>query len=173
MTTFATPIQYNDHLIQNLTKIALEDYFKAYHMQFYPDQDTSFMEYFIEIHSKQYEFCVPHTKLFEYGIMSDKLDSNNVKARLEKLKLKKDLHYLLQKVLEQHESGTKHRVIYMLKPKAFKKMLMRSGKNSKQDIDVEIYADYYLLLEEVNDDFKDYQNAYNRKIKDMSSHDTT
>ncbi len=166
MTTFATPKQYNDHLIQNLTKIALKDYFKAYHAQFYPDHDISFMEYFIEIHSKQYEFCVPHNKLFEYGIMGTGSDSYTVKTRLEKLKLKNDLHFTLQKVLERNSNdiGANTKYIYMLKPKAFKKMLMRAGKNSKQDINVEIYADYYLLLEDVHIDFTEYEREYSKKI---------
>ncbi len=164
MMTFATPEEYNDHLIQNLTKITLEDYFKAYHAQFYPDQDISFMEYFIEIRPKQHEFCVPHTKLFEYGIMSEGRSNNDVLRRLEQLNIKKDIHYLLRKVSQQVDSGTKYSDLYMLKPKAFKKMLMRAGRNSKQTINVEIYADYYLLLEDVYIDYTAYERGYAKKL---------
>jgi hypothetical protein len=163
MTTFTTPDQYNDHLVNTLTKISLEDYFKSYHGYFYPDQDISFMSFFIEINAKKREFCIPHTKLFEYGVLAE-CSSNNVFQRLTKLKLKNEVHYLLHNLMQQLDSGTKYSNIYMLKPKAFKKLLMRAGKNSKQSIDVEIYADYYLLLEDVYIDYTAYERAYSKKI---------
>lgn len=166
MTTFTTPEQYNDYLVNTLTKISLEDYFKSYHAHFYPDQDISFMDFFIEISAKKHEFCIPHTKLFKYGVMTKGDSSNAVLQRMNKLKLKNGVNYLPQKVLRQIDSGLKHTIIYMLKSKAFKKLLMRAGKNSKQSIDVEMYADYYLLLEEVYIDYTAYERAYSKKILD-------
>ncbi len=130
------------------------------------------MDYFLEICQKKHEFCVPHTKLFEYGIMSENSDSNDVKRRLDKLNLKNDMHYRLRKVPEPvNQGGYSTKNIYMLKPKAFKKLLMRAGKNSKQTIDVEIYADYYLLLEDVYVDYTGYERGYNKKVKDMLKQD--
>lgn len=166
ITMFATPTEYNDHLIQNLTKITLEDYFKAYHSQFYSDQDISFMEYFLKLCGHKHEYYVPHTKLFEYGIMSESSNSKDVRRRLEVLKLKNDIHYQVGKVSLQSDSsrGAKHTHIYMLKPKAFKKLLMRAGKNSKQVVNVEIYADYYLLLEDVHADYTEYEHGYSKRI---------
>ncbi len=162
---FSSPIAYNTHLVDNLTVIGIETYFNAYHTQFYPDQDISFMPYFLEMCQHKHEFYVPHMKLFEYGIMSNGSETSDVRKRLNKLKLKEAIHFELGKVSElRNQGGISEKHIYMLKPKAFKKMLMRAGRNSKQTIDVEVYADYYLLLEEVHADFKDYQNAYNRKI---------
>ncbi len=115
MTTFATPANYNDYLVKNLTKISLEDYFKTYHTQFYPDQDISFMPYFLELRKHKHDYCVPHTKLFEYGIMSEGSDAYTIKTRLDKLKLKNHKHFTLQKVLERNQNGiganTKHMYI--------------------------------------------------------------
>ena len=164
MTTFINPDQYNDHLINTLTKITLEDYFKSYHEHFYPEQDISFMSFFIEIRAKKHEFCIPHTKLFEYGVMTDG-ESSDVRKRLNKLKLKNEVNYRVGKVSAPvPQGGFSEKIIYMLKPKAFKKLLMRAGHNSKQSIDVEIYADYYLLLEEVYIDYTAYDRAYSKKI---------
>jgi hypothetical protein len=53
-----------------LVKISLAEFFKHVQSQFYPDQDISFMDYFLELTQHEDEFVVPHTKLLEYGIMS-------------------------------------------------------------------------------------------------------
>jgi hypothetical protein len=164
MTTFTTPEQYNDYLVNTLTKISLEDYFKAYHEQFYPEQDISFMDFFIEISAKKHEFCIPRTKLFEYGVMTE-CTSTNVLARMTNQNLKNEVNYQETKVCSlRSQGGISEKIIYMMKPKAFKKLLMRAGKNSKQTIDVEIYADYYLLLEDVYIDYTSYERAYSKKI---------
>ena len=46
---------------------------------------------------------------------------------------------------------------------------MRAGKNSKQIIDVEIYARYYLLLEEVHEYYCEYEIGYNKKLISMKA----
>ncbi len=119
---FNTPEQYNTHLAESLTKIELNEYFKAYHQQFCPTQDITFMEYFLELCHHKHEFCVPHIKLFEYGIMV-KCASTDVLRRLKSLELKNDEDFELRKVSElRNQGGTSNKTIYMLKPSAFELM---------------------------------------------------
>ena len=40
---------YATQLANDLTKITMTDFFKNIHSQFYPDQDITFMEYFLEL----------------------------------------------------------------------------------------------------------------------------
>lgn len=146
---FATPAEYNDHLIENLTKISLEDYLKTYHEQFYPEQDISFMPYLMEISDHKSEFYVPHTKLFEYGVMDEKSNNVEVFNQLTELNLKDGIDFNIVKVSDVEE--------YALKPNAFKKLLMIANTSYKQSIDIDIYLDYYLLLEEVYADYNEYR----------------
>jgi hypothetical protein len=48
----------------------MKDFFKTIHSKFYPKQDISFMEYFLELTENEGEFIVHHEKLVEYEIMS-------------------------------------------------------------------------------------------------------
>ena len=40
---------YSTQLAQDLRKITMTEFFKNIHSQFYPKQDISFMEYFLEL----------------------------------------------------------------------------------------------------------------------------
>ena len=164
MTIFSSPAQYNNHLINTLTKITLEDYFNAYHKYFYPDQDISFMTFLIEINANLNDFCIPHTKLFEYKVMAT-CSSTHVSDRLNILTLINNEDYLQTEIRTPvPQGGFSKKTIYMLKPKAFKTLLINAGSNSKHSINVKIYTDYYLLLEEVYIDYTAYERAYAKKI---------
>ena len=132
----------------NETKMSLLDFFKNIHEKFFPDQDISFMEYFLELTRHRRKFVVHHEKLVEYGIMTSK-QSWSVKNKLDVLRLVEDEDYSeLQDVLElRPQGGTSTKKVYMLTPESFKKCLMRAQRRPGQTVDPVIYSDYYLLLE--------------------------
>jgi len=142
-----TQQEYIQDLVQNETKLNLEEFFTDIHERFYPNQDISFMEYFLELTEHEGEFYVHHEKLIEYGIVTSKR-SSNVKEKLDALGLVENEDYHLTDVCEMvRPQGGKHKNIYMLTPEAFKKCLMRAQRRPKQTVDPVVYCDYYLLLE--------------------------
>jgi parvulin-like peptidyl-prolyl isomerase len=144
-------------LVDSKTKITMKDFFKTIHSKFYPKQDISFMEYFLELTEHEGEFYVHHEKLVEYGIMSYKR-SSDVKERLEALELVEDEEYQLRDIPQlRPQGGYSSKKIYMLTPESFKKCLMRSRKYPNQTVDPVIYCDYYLLLEKTYKLYTDYE----------------
>jgi len=133
-------------LVDSKTKITMKDFFKTIHSKFYPKQDISFMEYFLELTENEGEFIVHHEKLVEYGIMSS-IRSSVVKEKLDALGLVEDEEYRLQDILQNLSSGGRPKKVYMLTPEAFKKCLMRAQRRPNQTVDPVVYCDYYLLLE--------------------------
>ena len=152
---------FANNLGETMTKITLEDFFKSIHMRFYPGQDISFMEYFLELTEHENEFFVHHNKLREYGIMTSD-ESSDVRKKLNGLSLTDGEDYLLGHISEQVESGTKHKKVYHLTPSAFKKCLMRARRYPNQPVDPVIYCDYYLLLEKI---YKLYTTRCIKKLK--------
>jgi hypothetical protein len=59
-------------LVDLKNKITMKDFFKIIHTKFYPRQDISFIEYFLELSDHKEEFIIHHDKLLEYEIMSFK-----------------------------------------------------------------------------------------------------
>jgi hypothetical protein len=134
-------------LVDSKTKITMKDFFKTIHSKFYPKQDISFMEYFLELTENEGEFIVHHEKLVEYGIMSS-IRSSVVKEKLDALGLVEDEEYNLQDILQVRKNrGTIVKKVYMLTPEAFKTCLLRARRYPNQTVDPVVYCDYYLLLE--------------------------
>jgi len=109
-----TQQEFIQSLIQQETKLSLEDFFKDIHKRFYPTQDISFMKYFLELSQHEGEFIVHHEKLIEYGIMSSKR-SSDVKEKLDALGLIENEEYsLLRDIPRQWKGarGIKHKKIY-------------------------------------------------------------
>jgi hypothetical protein len=162
LTTFSSTMasiqDYNNQLIATMSKLSLEDYFKAVHSRFYADQDISFMDYFIELCvQKKDQFCVHGSKLYDYGIITNTDGaSTGVIAKCLKTKgLKIEVDYQLNLKVQQSESsrGPKPLNEYYLTPKAFKLCLMRSRN-------MQTYSEYYILLEEVYAYYTDYEREY-------------
>lgn len=130
--------------------------------EFYPDQDSAFIEYSLELcdEKNKDEFIVPHTKLIELGIATS-ARSDKMKERLTKtLELVEDVDFIKRRTLVQLPSGAKHKNDYFMKPYAFKKCLMRARKDAAQDIDIAVYADYFIFVEEVVYHYMQYQLAF-------------
>ena len=167
MTAFKQAKAYSMEQAEKLNKLTLNEFFTYIHSNYYPDQDISFMNYFLEICDKEGQFVVEHTKLVEYGVMTS-TRSNKVKEKLELLNLENEEDFNLHDIVQVRENrGTVIKKIYTLTPEAFKKCLMRARKYKDQPIDPVIYCDYYLLLEKVFKLFTDYERAYSNKLLSM------
>ena len=57
-STMSTQQEYIQNLIENEIKLSLEKFFKDIHKRFYPNQDISFMEYFLELTEHEGEFYI-------------------------------------------------------------------------------------------------------------------
>ena len=86
--------QFIQILIETGDKLSLEDFFKSVHRKFYSDYDISFMEYFLELTTREGEFVVHHEKLIEYGVMTSGR-SSAVKTKLDALELVENIDYSL------------------------------------------------------------------------------
>ncbi len=136
----------------------LSQFMDEVHTRFYNHVDISFKDYFIELLDKKGEFVVHHSKLLEYGVMTSER-SSAVKTKLDSLGMVEGADYLLQDILQQVPSGVKHSKSYILTPGSFKKCLMRARRYTGQAADPEIYADYFLLLEELVELFSLYEKT--------------
>ncbi len=154
---------YALELANNLTKVALNEFFVAVHNQFYPDTDITFMNYFLELTEHEDEFYVHHSKLVEYGIMTS-TQSCRIAEKIQTLELVENEDFTLTDVRERGKSGSQNHKHYHLTPKAFKKCLMRAQRRSKQPVDPVIYCDYYLLLEDVFKLYTDYERVYGERL---------
>ena len=166
MTAFKQAKAYAMEQADKLNKFTLNEFFTYIHSNYYPDQDISFMNYFLEICDKEGQFVVEHTKLIDYGIMTS-TRSSAINQKLELLNLENEEDFTLQDVLQRGNSGSQIHRFYTLTPEAFKKCLMRAQRRKDQSIDPVIYCDYYLLLEKVFKLFTDYERAYSSKLISM------
>ena len=115
--------------------------------------DLSFMNKLMKYVDKN-ECCIPHKMLSEFGVISGK-NSSDTKRALNGYKMQEGKDFNVRNVAHIENDKTYYTNIYLLHPRCFKILLMRS-KNTL------IYAKYYLLLE---DSIK-YYHDYQRKCKD-------
>ena len=141
-------INYNSMLLENNTNITILDYVNAINDQFYKI-DISFINELLDYVIKD-DFCIPHTLLVKYGILSEKNLSTHVKDMLDQYGMIKDEDFKLSNVRESVFGGCTHKINYLLHPDTFKLCLMRS-KNERK------YAKYYILLERCIKYYNDYQ----------------
>ena len=157
MSQFATIQEFNIYLSDKLRNLKLNEYFKEIQSKFYPELDISFMDYFLELCNHENEFIVDHIKLQEYGVLTNIKNSNNIKKTLDNsLMLIENEDYRVRNVSQPvKQGGFSNKNKYKLTPYAFKLCLIRS-KNSKE------YAKYYLLLEQVFNNYQEYQIMYQK-----------
>lgn len=136
----------------------IKEFIVDYNKNFYPFQDISFIDQFLEWTKIEYDdqFIIPHDILYEYGLCENK--SIVINKKIEKLNLKENIDYEIKK--EKLERTYKN--VYMLTPKTFKKYLLSSTAHKNQTKDITIYRDYYLMLEECIN----YFNLHQKYITD-------
>lgn len=162
--------EYNQYLINNNIDIEQNDYIEHVHSKFYNYINLEFVEYFTSLVYKQNEFCVEHQKLIDFGIIKENKDNSIIKGCItnKNYGFTENIDYI---ILTPERSGVKrtgrggsngNAKYYNMKPKVFKKLLMRSKNENK-------YSDYYLMLEDIVCYFKDYRLEYNKNlIKNIS-----
>jgi predicted nucleic acid-binding Zn-ribbon protein len=146
--------EFNEYLINQKICIDLESYIETTNNGHFKC-DLSFMKDFMGM-VKEKGFVIRHSRLQTTGVISEKSCSTDIKRCLDGNFLVEGIDYLVRLEADQHESGLKHKNIYMLTPRAFKKCLIRS-KNTQ------IYANYYLTLEEAVVYFMEYQSELKSK----------
>ena len=166
MVAISTITEFINRHLAAAEKIALREFIIQFQAQFYPEQDISFMDYFLELSKKENErqFIVHHDKLFEYGITKSN-QSNHVKERLDKLSMSENEDYLVTKLRENSQNGGRPKVVYMLTPECFKTILIGATKHSSHTVDVLKYKKYYIFLEKAVNYYMDYQHLVDEAEK--------
>ena len=138
--------EFNQALLTVNDDITIIEYVKMLNDKFFKI-DIDFIDDFIELVKKD-ECCIHHDMLYKYGVLTEnETTTNNVKRLLEQNDFKDIQHYSL---LNERLNNSREKCTYLLHPKSFKKILMRSRKQDK-------YADYFLLLEEAITYYNDFQ----------------
>ncbi len=135
---FNTISEYDAALVKGATLPPLMEYVRDVNHRFLK-VDIRFMEESVGYITRDGEFCVPHTKLIDAGVIT----SNNTAKVLKLLKVtrkfKEGVNYIC-KVAEEGEKGGVPQKTYTLTPSAYKMCLIRSRNTDS-------YSDYYLTLE--------------------------
>ena len=171
MVAPSTIYDFINRYVAALEKIALRDFLIQFCSQFYPDQDISFMDYFLELSKIENEcqFIVHHDKLFEYGVTVSNR-SSDIKDRLDASNMIENEDFNLRK-FPQVKKSTKGPApkVYMLTPECFKTILIGANKHKSHTTDVLKYRKYYLLLEKAVGYYMMYQHQLDeaeKKLKD-------
>ena len=153
--------KFNNALVKSGKDITVRQYVRVIAERVYK-MDVGFMEENIEYIIKRGEFCVPHTKLIETGVVTIN-DSMKIRRLLTVTrKFKEGVDYICKVAEEGKKKGSPQKT-YTLTPKAYRMCLMRSRNSDK-------YADYYCLLEDAIHYYSEYQvTRHKGEIEDWAS----
>jgi hypothetical protein len=152
---FKTLNDFNEHLVNNNVLIDLSEYIENTNKGHFKC-DISFMKDFMTL-VHETGFVIRHSRLQTTGVVRENSCSSDVKKCLDSNFLVEGIDYNLRLESEVRENrGEVQKNVYMLTPRAFKKCLIRS-KNTQ------IYASYYLMLEEAIVWYMKYQLELNQK----------
>lgn len=166
-----TPEQYNTAITRFINdritrEVPILDFLRDLASEFYSDLDLEFMIYFLELSKKEnrYKFMVPHTKLQEYGITTSER-SSNVMKKIVKMSLVEGVHYTLLRTEQRNINGRGSTTsnFYSFTPQGFKRLLLGASRHQNHSIDVNVYKDYYIFLE----DAIQYYGVYQKSRSDM------
>ena len=132
--------EFNKKLVDDKSRITIIDYVKKLN-DLYFHIDISFIDDFMDLISKK-ECFIEHELLLKYEIYKFANGSSDMKKVLEQNNAIEGSDYI--------KRINSDRIIYVLHPILFKKILIRSRNTDK-------YADYYLLLEEAVIYYNEYQ----------------
>ena len=112
--------------------------------------DISFIEEFIDLVGRV-NFCVPHTALFTYGVLTERESTHDIKRLLDQNEFTEGKDYTVFECnLALNSKRGRQQLSYSSTPKTFKYILMRSIKQRK-------FAEYYLFLEEALSYYSEFQ----------------
>lgn len=133
-----------------LIKVNMHEFFSYMTMNYYPNQDISFMNYFLELTKKERtEFAVHDSKLIEYGVVTDE-ERSHLTEKFTTLGLVCGVDYI-----NQSEPSGKAKNYY-LTGSAFKKCLMRAHSLT--------FFEYYFTLDTIYNHYVAYKNEYSAKL---------
>jgi hypothetical protein len=93
-----------------------DDYMKYINNRFKPEMDISFIDYFMEMCDNENEFIIDHTKLHDYGIITNVKTSNNILKCLKKNSLiENDDYRVLLQAQPVKQGGTSIKKQYILR----------------------------------------------------------
>ena len=159
MSANTTVVEFNTSIVKgNVLGVKLEEYFDKYKAVFRREDesyDDEFEDYFLSLVYTADDFCVHHDDLIKYGVITPTQTSGNIKTLLTSThRFKEGIDFIVHvETVNEGKNGRKNKNVYTMKPRVFKKCLVRSRNTSK-------YADYYMNLEEVHAHYKDYQKMY-------------
>jgi hypothetical protein len=125
--------------------------FQKLHPVEIPIEFVNFFEDFQEINKLEDEFCIPHSKLVEYGLCNEMnpLDENYVQ----------NVDYIEKRIKIKYID--KYRSEFVLTRRAFKLLLMRTPVTTK-------YCEYILLFERLSSHYIDLQRKFHGGTKYIS-----
>jgi hypothetical protein len=157
---------FNNELVKIQHRIDVASYYnKALSELFKLDTTTykkEFASQFLSWVDTPDEFCISHTELSNYGVLSSKnndKDSSRIKNFFTKThSYVEGVDYIVvEEVVNNGLRGQATKKTYMMTPDVFKMCLMRC-KNTRK------YADYYLILEKVFVYYHRYQQVYDKTL---------
>ncbi len=168
---FKTPLNtdvdtFNDELTKIQCRVDIVSYYnKALSELFKIDTEIykkEFASQFLSWVDNPNEFCIPHTELSNYGVLSDKIkdkDSSRVKKFFNDThSYVEGLDYIIvEEIVNKGLRSQATKKTYMMTPDVFKMCLLRCNKSRK-------YADYYLILEKVFVYYHRYQQVYDKTL---------
>jgi hypothetical protein len=149
-------VSYYEKALVELFKIDTETYKKDFATQLKRWVDTPD------------EFCIPHTDLFKYGVLSYKMRDNDIYEFFSTTHSYVECidYIILEKTVNNGPRGRRNITkTYMMTPDVFKILLIRCNNTRK-------YADYYLVLEKVFVYYYRYQQVYDKTNRLNCNDDT-
>ena len=140
MTTQEMISQLNASLVTEQPDIKIIDYVKLLNEKIF-NIGIAFIDDFINLVDKD-NCCIDHELLMKYGITNLTAGSYDVKKIIERNDGQERADYTVSQLAD--------RIIYLLNPTFFKKILIRSRNTDK-------YANYYLLLEKCIKYYNDFE----------------
>ena len=105
-TQYKLAKDYAAKLGEDLTRVNLEEFFKAVRNEFYSEVNIEFMSYFIELAESE-DFVIHHSKLVEYGIMTS-THSGHVKEKLKNLGMVTGIDFTLSDIRQREVNTCNH-----------------------------------------------------------------
>lgn len=163
---FALP-DFNAELLEQPREVSYQEYFMRFQCKYAQDQDLSFMDFFKNIAHTDFvkQFVVPFEMLVKLGVVSTK--TNKVKTVIETHHLVEGVDYISIETEVVDSSTGQKGVRYLLRPGAFKRLLMRIRKYKGQAKDPSVYCDYFILVEQVHHMYLDYASRF--RLRDLEA----
>lgn len=147
----------------DMIQLTLAEFLDHMCQRFYQNVNIDLMKYLLDI-TLENDFCIHHSELINYGVMSS-TQSSHMRKRLNHLLLKENVDYKIKEGSPlSPQRGGHNKKNYYLNPNAFKKCITRAKRCPEHTTDPVDYCDNYIALENICGLYIHYQELYNKKI---------